>query len=164
MRYLFRWQCQDSRYSIREKGTTSTFRYKQPRCRWDKTYDNLPTDYECVLTHCDNATNTPSTTHNYNFTWDEDIIPIGGIVEYRCKDGMALENNTEYKHNASTSSYIHCLEDGLLHYPNPWTMCSETIECIHPTNLTVPDDMYTSNTKDVVYYQNTIRLVYRIRE
>ena len=129
MRYLYRWQCQNRRYSIREKGTTSTFRYKQPRCRWDKTYDNLPTDYECVLTHCDNATNTPSSTHNYNFTWDENIILIGDIVEYKCKGRMALENNTAYKHNASTSLYIHCLEDGLLHYPDKWTMCSEAVNC-----------------------------------
>ena len=132
--FFSRWYCKDRRYKIRGKGSPNSYTYKSPSCQWSRTYTHLPTDYECVLTYCDNATTSPNVPFNYNFTWDQKVIPLGAIVDYPCQDGLALENRTEYKYQADNSSLVHCGPDGLLLYPSPWPLCSSTVSCLEPGN------------------------------
>ena len=124
---------------------------------WWNEYDINPTDYECVLTYCDKATEAPNITHNYAFQWDGDVIPLGESVEYPCMEDMALENDTTRKHNASTSSFVLCGPEGVLLYPDPWPQCSDTVECEVLTNLKIPDDIYTTYEETNVFYWDLVR-------
>ena len=93
----------------------------------------IPSELECILTFCDNATEEPNDNGaNYNFTWDEKVIPINTEVFYPCQDGMRIENDTYNKYEASTGSVIQCAEDGLLKYPTEWPQCSDDIQCGEP--------------------------------
>ena len=128
-------------------------------CGWWNEYDINPTDYECVLTYCDKATEAPNITHNYAFKWDGDVIPLGDSVEYPCMEDMAVENDTTRKHNASTSSFVLCGAEGLLLYPDPWPQCSDTVECQVLKNLNIPDDIFTTYEETNVYYWDLVRYV-----
>ena len=47
--------------------------------------------------------------------------------------------------------------DGLLKYPDPWPQCSSTVQCAHPTTLTIPPDIYTDwQAGNTVYYDNSV--------
>ena len=137
-----------------DKTTSST---TPSVCYWWNEYNIQPTEYECVLTYCDNATQAPNTTHNYGFTWDGAVIPLGNIVEYPCIAGMAVENSTNYKSVASTSSFVLCGPEGLLLYPEPWPQCSDTVECEDPARLIIPDEILTTYDAGPVFYLDTVR-------
>ena len=163
----FRWFCKDRRYEIREKSSAkkNTYATRQSTCYWSKSYDLKPADFECVLTYCDNATESPNTTHNYAFTWDGKVVPLGQSVDYPCMENMAIENGTNWKENASTSSIVLCGPEGLFLYPSPWPQCSDTVQCEDPFSLNIPEEIYytydTNDTNDTnVYYSNTVRYWY----
>ena len=102
-------------------------------CLWYKNYTVLPSELECVLTYCDNATEIPNENGaNYNFIWDGNVIPLNSDVDYPCKDGMKIENATYYRWHASNMSVVHCASDGELKYPAEWPQCSEDIQCGEP--------------------------------
>ena len=156
---LSRWFCKDRRYEIRRKaaGSKRTHSSILATCQWSKLYNFHPVDLECVLTYCDNATDSPNTPHNYAFEWDGEVVKLGESMEYPCKDDMAIENSTSWKHNASTSASVLCGPEGYLIYPDPWPQCSDTVQCEVPANLNIPDDIYTTYTQDTVYYTNLVR-------
>ena len=129
---IFRWQCKDRRYKIREKDTEKTYFYKQPMCQWDKKYSAYPDEFECVLTFCDNATEVPNTSHNYAFEWDKNVIELDDSYVYPCQEDMKIENNTDTKDQASDHSIVKCGSEGLLLYPDPWPQCSSTVYCGDP--------------------------------
>ena len=129
---MCRWKCKDRRYKIRNKNTVKTYSEKHSRCRWNKEHSIYPDDLECVLTFCDNATETPNITHNYAFTWDEDVIEIEDDYIYPCKEDMKIENDTDTKDDATPHSIVKCGSDGLLLYPDPWPQCSSTVYCGDP--------------------------------
>ena len=102
-------------------------------CLWYKNYTLLPSELECILTYCDNATEIPNENGaNYNFTWNGNVIPLNYDVIYPCKDGMRIENNTYSKYDASPLSVVNCASNGELQYPAEWPQCSGDIHCGEP--------------------------------
>ena len=87
---------------------------------------------ECVLSFCDNATDSPNTGNNFDFTWDQNVIPIDENVIYPCKDSHAIEGDYDYKSDAPEQVLVLCGNDGKLQYPDPWQQCSEDITCADP--------------------------------
>lgn len=109
-------------------------------CNWYENYSILPTELECVLTFCDNATLEPNLTHNYALDWnatEESLVPLNVDLIYPCAENMKLQNETSNKKEASSFSLVRCGMDGLLHYPDVWMMCSDTVQCGQPPNVTV---------------------------
>ena len=93
----------------------------------------LPSELECVLTYCDNATEVPNDNGaNYNYTWDGEVIPLNTEVIYPCQDNMRIENDTYYRSDASNVSIVHCASDGYLKYPEVWPQCSLKTYCGAP--------------------------------
>ena len=82
------------------------------RCLWSKAFNHYPENLECILTYCDNATMDPNSSHNYNFIWDENVIPLEKNVQYFCQNDMKIENDTDTKVLASDHSKIKCGSDG----------------------------------------------------
>ena len=128
------WRCKDRRFLIRD--TTSATNTGQEsitsRCRWSKEWSVSPSQLECRLTYCDNATEAPNTSHGYNFTWDGAVIPIGQSVTYRCRDGWRFEADTDTKDQAGMKVEVKCGTDGYLGYPTTWTTCRDKTECPAP--------------------------------
>ena len=91
-------------------------------------------ELECVLTYCDNATESPNTGNNFNFVWDKNVIPLGDKVTYPCKANHAIEGDYQMKNQAPTEIEVLCGNNGELQYPDPWNQCSETITCADPGN------------------------------
>ena len=54
----------------------------------------------------------PNSSHNYNFIWDENVIPLEQNVQYFCQNDMKIENDTDTKVLASDHSIIKCGSDG----------------------------------------------------
>jgi hypothetical protein len=105
----------------------------------------IPSDLECVLTYCANATLDPNIDgHNYDFNpnntyWyasNSNRAPLGWYLWYPCKTGYSIENNTMYKESASTGFNVYCGKQGVFLYPNPWPQCSDTVACPDPGNRT----------------------------
>ena len=102
-------------------------------CLWYKNYSVLPSELECILTYCDNATEEPNDNGaNYNFTWDGEVILLNSDVVYPCQDYMMIENDTYYRYDASNTSIVHCASDGFLKYPTVWPQCSLYTYCGQP--------------------------------
>ena len=143
---FYSWRCLDNRYLVRKKGSANTQAETiSSTCTWYKEYSLLPSDLECVLTYCANATLLPNVDgHNYDFnpsdTWwyatNQSRAPLGWSLWYPCKNGHRVENNTLNKEGASTGFNIKCGPDGLFLYPDPWPQCSQTVECPDPGNGT----------------------------
>ena len=131
------WKCKDRRYLIRPTGTTTTYGYLNGYCYWKKEYSYYPDQLECILTYCDNATEAPNMTHNYAFSWDNNVIHIDHSYHYPCKPGMRIENDTDTKYQASEYAVVRCGSDGYLRYPDPWPQCSETVHCGSPPDAPV---------------------------
>ena len=133
--YLLRWKCEDRRYliKVKEDDVNPPAETITASCLWYKNYSLIPTQLECILTYCDNATDLPNDNGaNYNFTWDGNVIPLNTDIIYPCMDGMHVENDTYHKEEASNVSVVHCASDGHLKYPDPWPQCSEDIFCGEP--------------------------------
>ena len=129
---ITRWKCKDRRYKIRKKDAVDTFFFIDSICLWKKVYSVYPDELECILTYCDNATESPNITHNYAFTWDEDVIKLGQDYIYPCQDEMKIENDTDTKDQATPHSVVKCGSEGLLLYPDPWPQCSGDVFCGDP--------------------------------
>ena len=131
---FFRWKCKDRRFYIHEIGSADDpAETIDAVCQWNKTYTLDPDKLECVPTFCDNATETPSSDgSNYNFVWDEELVPVNTFIKYQCQDDMRIENNTEDKESASKYSQVFCGPDAEFVYPDPWPQCSNTINCTDP--------------------------------
>ena len=128
------WQCKDRRYliHIREEDSQPV-ETMTATCLWYNNYTVLPSELECVLTYCDNATDIPNNNGaNYNFTWDGNVIPLNTDVVYPCQDGMRIENDTYTRKEASRTSVVHCASDGEMKYPAVWPQCSTDIQCGEP--------------------------------
>ena len=82
------------------------------RCLWSRTFSHYPENLECILTYCDNATMDPNSSHNYNFIWDGNVIPLEQNVQYFCQTDMKIENDTDTKVLASDHSIVKCGSDG----------------------------------------------------
>ena len=134
------WECKDRRYLIKLiNSTDEPVRRLYATCDWYEKYDILPTDLECVLTFCDNATLLPNISNNYALDWnntEESLILLNQDLVYPCMEDMKLENNTSYKENATSYSLVRCGMDGMFRYPDTWTLCSDTVQCGQPPNAT----------------------------
>ena len=107
----FSWKCKDRRYQIKEKSTADSSKTDllHSSCLWYKNWTILPSNLECVLSFCDNASDIPNSNGaNYNFTWNGNRIPLETFVQYPCQDGMAIENSTVWKDLSSTASQAYC--------------------------------------------------------
>ena len=121
----------------------------------------LPSELECILTYCDNATHIPNENGaNYNFSWDGELIPLYTDLAYPCKAGMRLENSTHYKGQASNMSVVSCGGDGEMKYPAEWPQCSADIECGDPpsnteggSRLWVVGEEWDSNYRATIAYR-----------
>ena len=122
-------------------------------CDWYEQYAFLPSGLECVLTFCDNATTEPNITHNYALDWngtEESLVTLDTDLVYPCMENMRLENTTNTKDEASSSSLVRCGMDGFFRYPDNWTLCSETIQCGQPPNMT--EEGFRTWMNGVEYY------------
>ena len=136
-----RWTCNDRRYLIKRIGSTSDSpaRYKYGKCQWDATYSSTPADYECILTYCDNATETVNTdpaTPNYNFTEPRTLVRIGENAAYTCRDNYRVEADLDWKSQADPGAYVPCVAnsdytDSFYEYPTVWPICltDSMIDC-----------------------------------
>ena len=137
---------------IRLKNTSDTPEATiDSRCRWNKTFTKTPDDLECIISYCDNATDAPNTPHNYNFVWDNNVIPINTAVDYPCRANHAVEQQVNWKQDADTSTSVQCLADGTLQYPDPWPQCSTSITCADPGNSAEITRTYMTPTVDFLY-------------
>ena len=59
---------------------------------------------------------------------------MGGNLTFQCKSDYNVEQDVDWKENASDSTTIQCGENGLLIYPDPWPQCSKTVSCPDPGN------------------------------
>ena len=146
--FIFRWRCKDRRYNIRFKGDNTTHLYISATCGWYNTFDINPSDLECVLLYCDNATDLPFVneigyeriqiplgnivTGVYD-TNNPTLIPIDGIVTYVCKASHAHHADTDWLSQAPQYVNSICSENGTFEYPEPWP------ECFKYDNLFCPD-------------------------
>ena len=60
------------------------------------------------------------------------LINIGNYIQYNCKNGYALLNDTDYQSEASQWVQVMCNETGGFNYPDPWPTCEITINCTDP--------------------------------
>ena len=137
---------------IRKKNSGATPQaFFGSQCQWNKTFSFTPTDLECVIKYCDNATEIPNTSHNYNFNWNQNVISINAIVNYDCKSNHAIEQNVDWKYEASARTQVLCQADGTLAYPEPWPLCSESITCADPGNSPDITRSYITDIEDLKY-------------
>ena len=134
------WECKDRRYLIKLiNSTKDPVRRMWSSCDWYEQYSFLPSELECVLTFCDNATLEPNITHNYALDWngtEDSLILLNDDLVYPCMLNMKVQNNTSTKDNASSLSLVRCGMDGLFRYPAEWTLCSDTVQCGQPPDIT----------------------------
>ena len=118
------------------------------RCLWDETYSPAVGQLECILSYCDNITDTPNTDgSNYNFIWDNKVVPLNDVVQYPCKAGMKVENETDTKEEADSFIRIKCGQDGMFRYPSPWPKCYDNVICEDPgTPADFNSTSYTTTT------------------
>ena len=134
---------------IREIGSgDSPAETVEARCLWDETYSPPISQLECILSFCDNITDLPNTDgSNYNFVWDNKVVPLNNIVQYPCKPGMKVENYTNTKEEADSFIRIKCGEDGMFRYPSPWPKCYDNVICEDPgTPAEFNSTSYTTTT------------------
>ena len=159
-----RWTCNDRRYLIKRTGSTSDSpaRYKYGKCQWDATYSSTPADYECILTYCDNATETVNTdpaTPNYNFTEPRTLVRIGENAAYTCRDNYRVEADLDWKSQADPGAYVPCVAnsdytDSFYEYPTVWPICltDSMIDCSpDPGNSINVTRTHTTSVQDLTY-------------
>ena len=73
---------------------------------------------------------------NYDFQWNRQRTLLGNSLTYPCKNNYRVEEDVDYWSLASTGTVIECGDDGEYVYPDPWPICSETIQCADPGNST----------------------------
>ena len=147
------WKCRDRRYRIRTKNTIN---WPQSvitsRCKWSREISLSPSDLECVLRYCDNATDAPNTNGaNYQFTQTRTLVSLSSSIAYPCKSNHRVEQNVVWKSNAASSTLVKCKTDGQFDYPSVWPQCSTTVSCPDPGNSSHISRTYTSTTRDLRY-------------
>ena len=75
----------------------------QSSCKWNKNFTVVPSDLECVVQYCDNPTDAPNDSHNYNYQWNGNLIPIGTSISYPCKSNHYLEQDVYSKQQAAAN-------------------------------------------------------------
>jgi hypothetical protein len=116
------------------------------KCQWNKKYHRVPVDLECVLAYCDNPTTAPNSDGtNHNFVWNGNVVPLNNIVQYPCKSGMRIQNETSYKYEATSYSKVKCGSDGEFRYPT-WPQCSISVSCPDPGNSDGVNRTYLSGS------------------
>ena len=112
-------------------------------CSWYKTFDVNPSDIECILAYCDNATDFPfNAINNFVSVYKEgsqnpydtnigSVIPLNSKINYYCKPNYRLQNDTNLKEEAENFIGVTC-SNGTLEYPSIWPTCVETIQCPDP--------------------------------
>ncbi|XP_059082895.1 uncharacterized protein LOC131880311 [Tigriopus californicus] len=92
-------------------------------CQWSGNYSRSHEgDLKCAYTHC---TDPPIDDQNLVTTnWDGQKVPVGGVVQYRCIDGM------KFNHNRSLEYVEITCQTGNKYSEVP------TVECVH--NITCP--------------------------
>ena len=148
-----RWKCKDRRYLIKIKGSSdNTSDSVDAACQWNKTYTVTPSDLECVIAYCDNPTTDPNTNGlNYNFTWDQNVIPLNESLTYHCEEKHRHEGDWNNKISATNEVDVLCGDDGEFIYPDPWLQCSKTIVCPDPGNSAGVSRNYETRIKDFKY-------------
>ena len=121
-----RWKCRDRRFLIEGQAEV------EAECQWDQTYSLVPSELECTVAFCDNATAAPD-SNNLLFPWNGDVVPINTNLTYSCKEGMSIEADTSWKDQAPTFTTVMCSSDGTFAYPT-WPQCSSWTQCLDPGN------------------------------
>ena len=106
----------------------------QTECLWKKSWS--PSVPSCKVTHCLEPA-TPNSSLNVNFSWDEELVPIGNSYTYYCYSDMAIESFTNKKSEALNYFNVNCDPSGEYEYPLNWPQCSATIQCISLPNATI---------------------------
>ncbi len=134
--YFDSWKCTDDRYVLRSVNSNNWGEDKVwAKCQWYSNYTYSPSDLECVLRYCNNPTNETNTdVLNYNFQWNGWRTLLGNSLNYNCKSSHRVEEDVDFKTGASMRTVVECGSDGEYIYPDPWPICSETVECADPGN------------------------------
>ena len=150
---FYRWRCRDRRYLIRLAGSQDEALTEiDSRCLWYKNYSLTPSDLECVISYCDNATLDPNTNGlNYNFTGGFTLFNLSDTIIYPCNDNFSLEGDFDWKENSTNETEVVCGADGEFIYPSTWTQCSKTVYCPDPGNSTNISRIYISSRRDLEY-------------
>ena len=77
-------------------------------CKWDKDYNVVPGDLECIVQYCDNPIDDPNDSHNYNYNWNGNLIPISTSISYPCKSNHKLEQDVSDKQQAAGNVLVLC--------------------------------------------------------
>ena len=140
----FRWTCRDERYLIRRNGSTDIPTDNITGiCNWYNVFDTVPANLECVVKYCNNATDSPiqtfnyekamilnsSTTYNFNL---RERVQIGSKLAYFCNQNFYLLLDTNFNSQAGSNISIPCQSNGTFQYPEPWPVCADTITCSDP--------------------------------
>ena len=126
-------------------------------CQWDETYTVLPSELQCVLSHCSHPHNYPHGSHDpppqennleldspddhFNTTvWR---VSFGSKIRYKCSGTKHFEHPlpTEIDPTQDTLD-VECLPSGTYSTPlvqgRAWPNCTQTVRCgpppSHPTN------------------------------
>ena len=103
--------------------------YVETECLWKKSWSkNLPT---CIATHCLEPA-TPNSSLNFNYSWDQELVPVGNNYTYYCQSNMSIESATNNKSEALNFVHVKCNSSGEYEYPLTWPQCSMTIQCNSP--------------------------------
>ena len=114
-----------SKFDTNNDGSGDT-QSVQIKCLWKKSWSAaIPT---CVVTHCLEPA-TPLTSLNFNYKWDNQLVPIGNNYIYHCQTNKAFESATANKSEALTSINVKCNSSGDYEYPVTWPQCSTTVNC-----------------------------------
>ena len=104
------------------------------------------------MTYCDNPTLDPNTNGlNYNYVWDQQLVPVGESIIYPCQDQHNHEGQLDFKHEAANETEVECGSDGVFQYPTTWPQCSETIHCVDPGNSSGVSRKYMTDITNLEY-------------
>ena len=65
------------------KNNDGYFMNRFIECHWKKVWDPLPLP-PCEITHCLEP-HSPLPSLNFNYTWDNELVPVGNNITYKCK-------------------------------------------------------------------------------
>ena len=88
---------------------------------------------------------------NYNYSWNEEVIPVTTNVTYPCQDNQSHEGPYDLKEDAPIETIVLCGSDGEFNYPNPWPQCSHSIQCADPGNSTEVSRRYLTDVENLEY-------------
>lgn len=115
-----------------KSSTMNATNFLEANCQWDKTYTMIPSQLECMITYCDNPSLEPNTNGlNYNFIWDQQLVPINSKLVYPCKDQYRHEGDVAMKNDATNEMEVVCGVDGEFIYPT-WLPCYDMLSCDKP--------------------------------